>query len=104
MRMLRGILAGSRGRLVRVALVVIGLALALTFSACGDDDGDGFCSYEFADVLDSATCEALADEFDCTGYGLVNTDCTIEGCVICQDVDTDYDGDFDFDGDIDDDD
>lgn len=104
MRMLRGVLAGSRGRLVRAPLVVIGLALALTVSACGDDDDDGFCSYEFGDVPDLATCEALADEFDCNDATLVGDDCTIEVCGICQDVDTDYDGDFDFDGDIDDDD
>jgi len=104
MRMLRDVLAGSRGRLVSGPLVVLGLGLALTLGACGDDDDDGFCSYVFADVPDLATCEDLADEFDCDDATLVGDDCTIQVCGICQDVDTDFDGDFDFDGDIDDDD
>lgn len=92
------------GRLMTVPLVVLGLALAVSIGGCGDDDDD--CGYIFSDVPDEVTCENLGEEFDCNVFAYNSTDdtCTINGCLICQDIDTDFDGDFDFDGDIDDDD
>ena len=92
---------------LRNAMVTVGLglALALTIGACGDDDDDS-CGYGFTDVPDQATCDQLADEFDCLTdtFDPDDNTCTIGNCGLCSDIDTDFDGDFDFDGDIDDDD
>lgn len=94
--------ASSLRRWLVLPAVVLGLAAALTLGACGDDDDDG-CAFEFADVTTEADCEQLQANFDCSDSAFDANDntCTIGGCLICGDFDTDFDGDLDTDGDID---
>jgi hypothetical protein len=95
-----------RSRVAPLVVVVLALAAALTLSACGDDDDDT-CGYLFVDVPNSLACENIALELDCATFtfaGDPDFECSVGGCLVCQDFDTDFDGDFDFDGDVDDDD
>lgn len=93
---------GRSLRAARLAVVALGVALALSLGACGDDD-DETCGYAFSDVPTAVDCEDLADEFDCSNSAWSDaTDiCEIGDCLICGDFDTDFDGDLDTDGDID---
>ncbi len=93
---------GGRLRAVRLGLVGLGVALAVSLGACGDDDEES-CGYVFNDVTTAADCDDLAGEFDCDSdiFNDGNDTCELGGCLICGDFDTDFDGDLDTDGDID---
>jgi hypothetical protein len=81
-----------------LAAIVAALAMTSTISACGDDD-DGGCGYVFSSVPSEGDCISLEEEFDC-GSSVYNSNedtCQLGGCLICNDIDTDWDGDLDFD-------
>jgi len=84
--------------LALAAAIVAALAMTSTVSGCGDDD-DGGCGYIFSSVPSEPDCISLEEEFDCgsSTYNSNEFTCSLGGCLICSDIDTDWDGDFDFD-------
>ena len=76
--------------LALAAAIVAALAMTSTVSGCG---------YIFSSVPSEADCISLEEEFDCgsSTYNSNQFTCSLGGCLICSDIDTDWDGDFDFD-------